>query len=74
VTIDQQTEPRMTDRRPRRVSAPGHRALRAGTDALASGAAGLRPRGRGDLESAATYWHLVDLLWIILFALLYLMT
>jgi nitric oxide reductase NorE protein len=28
----------------------------------------------GTLESAATYWHLVDLLWIVLFALLYLMT
>jgi nitric oxide reductase NorE protein len=25
------------------------------------------------LETAATYWHLVDLLWIVLFALLYLM-
>ena len=28
----------------------------------------------GTLETAATYWHLVDLLWIVLFALLYLMT
>lgn len=27
----------------------------------------------GTLETAATYWHLVDLLWIVLFALLYLM-
>jgi nitric oxide reductase NorE protein len=26
------------------------------------------------LEGAATYWHLVDLLWIVLFALLYLMS
>jgi len=24
-------------------------------------------------ESGAAYWHLVDLLWIVLFALLYLM-
>ncbi len=32
------------------------------------------PEDIGTLESAATYWHLVDLLWIVLFALLYLMT
>ncbi|MFJ9390487.1 cytochrome c oxidase subunit 3 family protein [Nocardioides sp. NPDC101246] len=32
------------------------------------------PDDIGTLESAATYWHLVDLLWIALFALLYLMT
>jgi nitric oxide reductase NorE protein len=25
------------------------------------------------VETAATYWHMVDLLWILLFALLYLM-
>lgn len=31
------------------------------------------PADIGTLESAATYWHLVDLLWIVLFALLYLM-
>jgi nitric oxide reductase NorE protein len=31
------------------------------------------PEDIGTLESAATYWHLVDLLWIVLFALLYLM-
>ena len=31
------------------------------------------PSDIGTLESAATYWHLVDLLWIVLFALLYVM-
>jgi nitric oxide reductase NorE protein len=32
-----------------------------------------RPGDIRTLETGATYWHLVDLLWIILFALLYLM-
>lgn len=31
-----------------------------------------RPSGLRDLESGAIFWHLVDLLWIVLFALLYL--
>lgn len=30
--------------------------------------------GLGHLESGASFWHLVDLLWIALFALLYLLT
>ena len=33
-------------------------------------------RGRGDmsfLEGGASYWHMVDLLWIVLFPLIYLM-
>ncbi|MUL65876.1 hypothetical protein BOO86_15480 [Mycobacterium sp. CBMA 234] len=34
---------------------------------------GLGPRDLHTFESGAVYWHLVDLLWIVLFALLYLM-
>ena len=33
----------------------------------------LDENGIGTLESGASYWHLVDIVWIILFALLYLM-
>jgi len=31
------------------------------------------PHDLRTLESGATFWHLVDLLWIVLFALLYLL-
>ena len=30
------------------------------------------PNDLRNLESGATFWHLVDLLWIVLFAILYL--
>lgn len=30
------------------------------------------PAKLGHLETGASFWHLVDLLWIVLFALLYL--
>jgi len=39
------------------------------------GRAGRNPRwteGRGFAEGAATYWHMVDLLWVVIFTLLYL--
>jgi nitric oxide reductase NorE protein len=34
---------------------------------------GLNERRIRTLESGATFWHLVDLLWVVLFALLYLL-
>jgi nitric oxide reductase NorE protein len=40
--------------------------------ARAAGRPGLTRRNVRNIESGATYWHLVDLLWIVLFALLYL--
>jgi nitric oxide reductase NorE protein len=35
--------------------------------------AAIRARDLRNLEALATYWHLIDLLWIVLFALLYLL-
>ncbi len=32
-----------------------------------------RPQNINVLESGASFWHMVDILWIVLFALLYLM-
>ena len=40
---------------------------------LRTGAGIKTPQDRSFLESSATYWHMVDLLWIVLFPLLYLM-
>ncbi|MEL6980691.1 MAG: cytochrome c oxidase subunit 3, partial [Pseudomonadota bacterium] len=39
--------------------------------ASARAAARLEPETLRDLESAGAYWHMVDLLWIVLFALFY---
>ncbi len=36
-------------------------------------AGGLDARKRVHIESGASFWHVVDLLWIVLFALLYLL-